>query len=51
MGIEGAVAELLCGVEPALEVEGEVLSAGRAVDEEGMEDEEGGERDEEQRLL
>ena len=41
------MAELLRGVEPALDVEGEVLAAGGAVDEEWVEDEEDGEGDEE----
>ena len=49
VGVEGAVAELLGGVEPALEVEGEVLAAGGAVDEERVDDEEDGEGDEEKR--
>ena len=47
VGVEGAVAELVCGVEPALEVEGEVLAGGGAVEEERVEDEEDGEGDEE----
>ena len=41
------MAELAGGVEPALEVEGEVVSAGGAVEEERMKDGEDGEGDEE----
>jgi hypothetical protein len=47
MGVEGAAAELSCCVEPALEVEGEVLAAGGAMDDERVDDQQDGEGNEE----
>ena len=49
--VEGAVAELLGCVEPALEVEGEVLAAGGSVDEKRVDGEQDGDGDQEQRAL
>ena len=47
MGVEVAVGELAGGFEPAEEVEVEVVAAGAAVEDEGQDGEERGERDEE----
>ena len=49
--VEGAVAKLLRCVEPALDVEGEILAAGGTVDEKRVDGEQDGDGDQQQRAL